>query len=528
MQQDNATTNHEGFWDTEERNVAAIRILFRQLEVRLCQRPSSRVAGKLVHLAVHANSSIYYSEALERYYLNLARKSRITKEHPDCTPNSVLHVMTCCLRTGGHTRIVERWIESAPAHQKHSVALTRQRIRDDLPARLADAVSKHDGTIVMLDPESSITCNANDLRNVGMEYEFIILHHHMGDPVPLMAFGLPEFNRTVIAFNHAGHLFWLGRNAADMVIDIEESQARITRSKRGFVHNMIIDLPSDFTPTPPESDKRALRETLDIAPDCHLVASMASAYKYTVLPDYDFPSMLRQILERDPASAILMIGVAPGTNAHWTKLERDFPSRIFLKGLLPPAEAYRHLRAADLYIDSFPYNSFTSMLDAVIAGGLPAIALQTPVGLLPSFQQSQTVAASIPELVDMATRLLLDPEKCTALHEATSRIVSNDTDPSHFQEHLTKAYKLAGTISKDASRYRPVEESITKFDMLANALQRNLSTVKTKELRIAGFPLYLRKKNVYGNSLNLLGLPIYKRTLANGAWQRSILGCTLR
>ena len=40
--------------------------------------------------------------------------------------------------------------------------------------------------------------------------------------IPILAFGVEEFKRPVLLYNHASHMAWLGKSIADLVLDIEK------------------------------------------------------------------------------------------------------------------------------------------------------------------------------------------------------------------------------------------------------------------------------------------------------------------
>ena len=58
--------------------------------------------------------------------ISFAKKIKVDIKNINYTKNSFLHVMTQGYQTGGHTRVIERWIENAQNDQIHSVVLTNK------------------------------------------------------------------------------------------------------------------------------------------------------------------------------------------------------------------------------------------------------------------------------------------------------------------------------------------------------------------------------------------------------------------
>ena len=78
-----------------------------------------------VGFAVKNGTGYYVSDIIENASLEIASTIKC-----DCVgnpePKSFLHVMTTAYGVGGHSRVVERWINLSPSEQKHSIVVTNQ------------------------------------------------------------------------------------------------------------------------------------------------------------------------------------------------------------------------------------------------------------------------------------------------------------------------------------------------------------------------------------------------------------------
>jgi len=500
--------------------VQELKDFIREVEIELTQNPSEQLAEDLTKVLCSTSSSIYYSEALESFYIDLAHKNSTDTHAHVVERNSILHVMTMCYTSGGHTRVVERWIQSAPKQESHSVVLLDQCLTEEIPPLLRQVTKEKQGQLITFSQNQSITHKANKLREIAQRYEYIILHHHMHDPVPLMAFGLPGFNRPVITFNHAGHMFWLGRNATDLAIDIEDSQNIITTKQRGIANSTICPLPyienNNFN-TP--HNKESLRHELGLPINSPILASMAQAYKYAEVLGYSFSDVIRQILNRTPQTVVVLIGLSSECD-DWKQLCKDYPQRLYLLGTLPHATAIKYLRACDLYIDSFPYISFTSLIDAIAIGGLPALSLQTPVGSLPLIKGTAALIESQSQLVETTINLLKSEPKRIKLQK-TQKESLKSLSHKKFQESIQDVYAKAATIKKNSSRYLNIEDQITKFDILSNLItskQHNIGIQKRQHKLLGG--IITKEKTILGpftikKSKKILGFYFYKWEFPN-------------
>ncbi|WP_412971998.1 hypothetical protein [Glaciecola sp. MF2-115] len=357
----------------------------RALEDELLASNNIDVANKAVRFAINNRSSIYCSPVIERFYLTLADNIEEPIHSKACFPNQsprILHVLTRSYLKGGHTRFVERWMETATPDEVHSVYITDQHHEHEVTPTIHKQTKRLSGKLILAESGLPLLKNAKNLRVEASNYDFIILHHHMHDAVPIVAFGNKNFKQKVIVFNHAGHLFWLGALITDFVIDIERGQNQISKVKRGIEFSKVINL---IAPEVPEikHDAAKVRKKFKIPSKGFVICAMASDAKFTPIEKYNFPSTIAKILEKTENTYFLGIGPHK-RNPIWKDLLKQYPHRVILLGSRPFSEVQSLLKSSDLFLDSFPFNSWTSMIDAISLAHLPVLSLKTPVGL-PAF-----------------------------------------------------------------------------------------------------------------------------------------------
>jgi predicted O-linked N-acetylglucosamine transferase (SPINDLY family) len=158
-----------------------------------------------------------------------------------------------------------------------------------------------------------------------------------------------------------------------------------------------------------------------------------------------------RILKAVPASVLLLNAdnEAMQTNlcAHAAQHEVD-PRRLVFSGRLPPAEYLARYRAADLFLDTLPYNAGTTASDALWAG-LPVLTL-TGNSFASRIAASLLTALGVPELItstqqqyeELAIELSLNPQRLAQIRAKVreNRLSSSLFDTPEFARNLEAAY----------------------------------------------------------------------------------------
>jgi hypothetical protein len=321
------------------------------------------------HYASVHHSGIFASRTLERILGQIGQvvrpvpqKGQTVRDYK-AAPRNILHVLTEAFSTGGHTRFVWRWI-AQDVDRCHSVALTRQGDRN-VPEALRGAVQSAGGRIHFLDRRpGGVLSRAHRLRVLASAFDHIVLHIHPHDVVPILAFSRKGSGPPVTLLNHADHLFWLGVSVADQVANIRESGASLCQDRRGLARDKCILLPIPLHANTSRITRGEARKLLGLSENTLVLLSIAAAHKYMATDCPHFVDALLPVLQGHPNAVLLVVG--PEESKEWAEGVRRAQGRIKVLGKREDINVF--YEAADVYLDSFPVGSLTSLLDAGVRG----------------------------------------------------------------------------------------------------------------------------------------------------------------
>lgn len=309
----------------------------------------------------------YADDYLEKILCDIGRDIRIDFV-PQFEKGTVLHIMTAASRIGGHTRVVDNWIKFDSGRQ-HSVVFTDSlEGRKVMPAFLDNTVRNSGGKVLFLNGTSYIE-KAKKLLKIASQYEKVIIHTHMYDPLPILTFSNKKWNRTIYHFNHADYRFWLGVSIADVCLQISQYDLKISKKLRDVRTNQRLDIPIDNAEFGNKEREKIRKEEVlnNVYNDEYIVTTMASGFKYNPLDDYNFFDFVETLLESN--NKIVFVAIGPDrADKNWKRLINKFNRRIRVMGVLEKEKVEEILLITDLYVNSFPLGSYTSCLDAAAKG----------------------------------------------------------------------------------------------------------------------------------------------------------------
>ncbi len=423
------------------------------------------IAQHALTYAVNNHCGIFYSRKLENFYTELGESINIDLSD-SITENSCLHVMTECYLYGGHTRVVEHWIEMSSPEQKHSVVLLKQK--SDISERLKENIQKKNGNLYIFEETDNQIDKAIKLRQIATSYEYVILHTHMDDPIATVAFSHKNFKRPVIFFNHADHSFWIGKNVSDVIADINFNRS-ITETKRNITNRRKLPIPLGRHIWPNMTNKKRLRKKLGVSEEKKVIVTSGNSFKYNpIMGDKSYFELLDGILGCIDDVHVFVIG--PDKNEqNWQELKYKYSERLEILGIIPYNEEYTdYLSIADLFLDSYPMNGYTACLDA-IALGLPFISLDRPWLGGDFIAESGGCVKSVGKALELIKKLLSNEEERQSLLSAERTLFEHNHIPEKWLCYLKE---VLGDASKHIVK-KCMETEPFFMDIQSNILVTN-------------------------------------------------------
>ncbi|MET1086453.1 MAG: glycosyltransferase [Arthrobacter sp.] len=318
------------------------------------------------------HTGFFASNELEAVLTRL-RKSVPRKRPQGSKPRggrlNIVHVATQLYGAGGHTQTISCWIRQ-DSSSRHRLILTRQGSAP-LPEKISGCLPES-GAVRFLDRvPGGLLRRAEALSRAVESADAVIVHAHPDDVVPAIALGA-ESSPPAVFVNHADHVFWVGTSAANVVLNLRRSGEQLSIARRGVDPSrcVLANRPLELAPGEPISVLRRteLRSRWGVAEDDFLVVSAAAASKYDPVGTESLIDLFGSFLRHHAHARLLVAG--PSCDGQWAEADTATKGRIRAVGRLPDIAAL--LSAADVYVDSFPFASLTSLLEAG-AHGLPLV-----------------------------------------------------------------------------------------------------------------------------------------------------------
>lgn len=368
---------HEGDILGPHRVAARARVHSHSEDLRrlLAPLPGLIAAGRYLEAATRAqiaanhavlwHAGIFSSALLDSALRDLGAAALPTSRRrvrPRGEQLRILHVATAVAGIGGHTRMMWRWI-GCDRGNIHSLALTRQS--DPVPALLTEAVASSGGGIRQINrTPGGILQWARRLQSEIGDADLIVLHTHNMDIIPLLALAGMRERPPVALLDHADHAFWAGANLIDAVISTRQSGRRLCLRRRGIDPARSVLLPLCLDSAPTGASPAQARRQLNISDDRVVLLSVARSSKFTDFEGMSFLDHLVPVLRSDPRLLFIALGAGDALQVRVNGLGVGDQVRLLPES--PDTGVY--FRAADIYLDTFPFASNTSMFEAGLHG----------------------------------------------------------------------------------------------------------------------------------------------------------------
>lgn len=440
------------------------------IETEKSSEKKIQLAKIAASFAVQNNPGYFTSALLENTFLEYAKQHDINTYDVTYQKNSFLHVMTQAYTTGGHTRVVERWIEQSPNTQKHSIIIINQNGLP-LPPRLSEVVAEKNGTLILLKSNTSDLDRALKLREIGLSYQYIILYIYMDDPTSIIAFGTEKFTRPIIFYNHADHLFWIGKCIADQIADLRTITS-ITTSHRLINDPYMLGVPIENKQIDTITKENARRK-LGIPSETKLIVTGGGSHKYHPVMGKSLIPLLIEIVNSSDNRICLVIG--PTNTGEWKKANRSTNGKLKAIGPIAYNEGFLdYLVAADVIVDSWPLGGGTFLIDAITLKK-PVISLQNPIGQFDYISKSQSYCKNITDFMSKIERILSNEEYAKNLQNEIAINLERDHSIENWTKNLHKM--IDGVPTKHHIRDCSTKEITPKIDewaITANRIHRSI------------------------------------------------------
>jgi hypothetical protein len=318
----------------------------------------------------------------------------------------VLHVTSGVFRVGGPTRTIVNWIRNDP-DTCHSLLLTRQENPREIRNWVSETVTGNGGQILVLPTKLPLLLRAKLMREISRCADILVIHDSV-EAIRIVAYALTE-GPPVALVNHSDHLFWAGSSIADSVVNLRSVGLRLSEQRRFARHNSLLPIP--MTDRPMALSRAEARLKLGIPNDQIMLLSIARETKYIPDERQNFIRTATKILEHNPEAHLHVVGMSRAFAE--AKLTHEPHPRLHFLGYVEDPSV--HQRAADIYLESFPFGSQTAFLETAMVGVAPVHAFAPAFDLLATNDDAIADIAVTPrneeEYIDLANRLTRNIEE---------------------------------------------------------------------------------------------------------------------
>lgn len=436
----------------------------------------------------------------------------------------VLHIATELYGIGGHARLVARWIRSDPDNS-HALALTAQHY--PVPDDVCDAVAKSGGRVTQLNARpGGLLRRARRLQRLILAADLVVLHIHNIDIVPLLALAGLVDRPPALLLNHCDHQFWVGASIADMVVCTRRSGRQLCIDRRGLAPERVELMPLCLAPKPSGRDRTEAKRALGFPDDAVVILSIARAVKFRDIGGDNFVETLLPALNADRNLHLVVVG--PGKVPAWQEsVAKLAPGRIRL--VAETRDTGPYLDAADIYLDSFPFVSITSLFEA----GLHGLPLVTRSAFGPDCKVMEADSPGLDgvlihtkspgELCTTLLNLAADRNAREALGDQTRAEIMELNVGENWRRELHKVYRAAWRLPPQAGELRPTRGA-SDLDRFIPFIFDDLACEDNPSARKAWATELALKSAPYSWRLRKLAWLIGKRRLRGSAFRALIPG----
>jgi hypothetical protein len=382
---------------------------------------------------------IFASDSLEKLLQEIARRTESGARESDrrgrrpkgALPTKVLHVATQVYPTGGHTQALRCWILQ-DSGREHRLVITRQG-PTPIPDKLSDisVLGQLVNGLTRLDRRpGGLLVRARRLRRAAEWADLVILHTHNNDVVPSLALHAMADAPPTILVDSNDHSFWVGRSSASLVMHMRDSGRDLGILRRGLrpQDSYVLERPLRFDARVKSRDEA--KQALGLHPDQVVITTAADPTKYQPVSQTSFLDLVLPVIQARRSAVLVAAG--PKDEGAWRDAAGVTGGRVRPLGLLRNPTIVHE--ASDIYVDSFPFSSLTSLLESGSLGNPTLTYRGHPPGceVLGADTRGLDHLISAPdspeEFRQVLTKLVDDPDLRTTVGEETAKqILSSHT-----------------------------------------------------------------------------------------------------
>lgn len=310
----------------------------------------------LLHFNCNHITGRYSDEWIEKQVIFLSQKY-ITYKPTGKRMAGFLMVMTTASAIGGHTALVNNWIQFDKKH-KYSIVFT-EAVPAIIPQFLRKTVQESGGSLFYLRGEN-VYSKAKELLCISEKFENIFLHIHMYDMIPLLAFSNKNWRTPIYFYNHADYRFSIGVSIADCFLTLCQYDNEYAMRYRGAKNAQVLKFPQRLITLNQENEltkeeaKKLIQRQYGFAKKDKIILSMGEDYKYRPVLGYDFAEFAKSLIKRLGREYRFYIIGADKQSARWKGIARETGGRVQALGRLKRDEVTLWMKSADAYVASFP------------------------------------------------------------------------------------------------------------------------------------------------------------------------------
>ncbi len=384
-----------------------------------------------------------------------------------------LHVASELYVTGGHSRVLAKWIQR-DLGSSHDVVVTRQG--GPIPKYLLEIANERSAKITLLNSSDSISRRAQILRSISSIYDRVILHHHPDDAVPVLAYAIST-GCPVAMFNHAHFSYSLGSSVADVIINTMPYFQKITKQYRFPQACALLEGPLGLDRLHwQDVNKCRAKERIGLPHNSQVIMTIGAEGYFAPSGKVNFFVTLEKILKRKENIHIIIVGVAKDS-VLVPSVIRD-SKRVMLVG--PVADPRPYYEASDICLESFPMPSLGALTEAVAYGeAFPVPAFADTENPLRVNQQrvssiavrQRTEADYIDYIISLLDNQTKTREKATTLRQMLIR------DDECFGNQFKAIYETLGCAGHNP-RQVPVTDCAVTSENIVLASRTNPAALR--------------------------------------------------